>query len=300
MRRNPSFIAAVVTGGLVLAAATVLAGLGPGGRGDIERRSTSSTVEAHDAHHGAGDDDHDGAASRGDHAGGAGPGLRHRRRHRRQAGDPSTRRPLSGAAARRCRSRSRCWPTRSAARCCPGRTRSPARTRRTRSRRSSTPTCRSTPARCRSASSPVPPAAARRPRSASTSSAAIGTINIPITAQYNAIGLLGAAAQVLGLTTGQSPASTTQNGAINALRADQPLRDQRGPRRQHRERLQPRRDQRDGDPDGRDRRRRPGHGVRRHRGDRRQQHRQLPAVPRHHHAEGPAGRRLCARPPSAA
>ena len=44
---------------------------------------------------------------------------------------------------------------------------------------------------------------------------AIGTINIPITAQYNAIGLLGMAAKSLGLTTGQSPASTTQNGAIN-------------------------------------------------------------------------------------
>ncbi len=43
----------------------------------------------------------------------------------------------------------------------------------------------------------------------------IGTINIPITAQYNAIGLLGMAAKSLGLTTGQSPASTTQNGAIN-------------------------------------------------------------------------------------
>jgi hypothetical protein len=45
---------------------------------------------------------------------------------------------------------------------------------------------------------------------------AIGTINIPITAQYNAIGLLGAAAKSLGLTSGQSSASTTQDGAINA------------------------------------------------------------------------------------
>ncbi len=44
---------------------------------------------------------------------------------------------------------------------------------------------------------------------------AIGTINIPITAEYNAIGLLGQAAQSLGLTSGQSSASTTQNGAIN-------------------------------------------------------------------------------------
>jgi hypothetical protein len=44
---------------------------------------------------------------------------------------------------------------------------------------------------------------------------AIGTINIPITAEYNAIGLLGAAAKSLGLTTGQSPGSTTQDGAIN-------------------------------------------------------------------------------------
>ena len=46
---------------------------------------------------------------------------------------------------------------------------------------------------------------------------AIGNINIPITAQYNAIGLLGSAAKALGLTSGQSPASTTQNGAINAF-----------------------------------------------------------------------------------
>jgi hypothetical protein len=46
---------------------------------------------------------------------------------------------------------------------------------------------------------------------------AIGNINIPITAQDNAIGLLGQAASALGLTTGQSPATTTQNGAINAF-----------------------------------------------------------------------------------
>jgi hypothetical protein len=44
---------------------------------------------------------------------------------------------------------------------------------------------------------------------------AIGTINLPITAQYNAIGLLGVAAKSLGLTTGPSSASTRQNGAIN-------------------------------------------------------------------------------------
>ena len=45
---------------------------------------------------------------------------------------------------------------------------------------------------------------------------ASATINVPITAQDNAIGLLGQAASAFGLTTGQSPASTTQNGAINA------------------------------------------------------------------------------------
>jgi hypothetical protein len=46
---------------------------------------------------------------------------------------------------------------------------------------------------------------------------AIGNINVPITAQDNAIGLLGMAASALGLTTGQNPASTTQDGAINAF-----------------------------------------------------------------------------------
>ena len=45
---------------------------------------------------------------------------------------------------------------------------------------------------------------------------AIGTVNVPITAQDNAIGLLGQAASALGLTAGQPSASTTQSGAINA------------------------------------------------------------------------------------
>jgi hypothetical protein len=44
---------------------------------------------------------------------------------------------------------------------------------------------------------------------------AIGTVNIPITITDNAIALFQAAS-ALGLTTGQAPASTTQNGAINA------------------------------------------------------------------------------------
>ena len=45
---------------------------------------------------------------------------------------------------------------------------------------------------------------------------AIGNVNVPVTAQDNAIGLLGQAASALGLTTGQAPSSTTQNGAVNA------------------------------------------------------------------------------------
>ena len=44
---------------------------------------------------------------------------------------------------------------------------------------------------------------------------AIGTVNIPITITDNAIALFQAAS-ALGLTSGQAPASTTQNGAINA------------------------------------------------------------------------------------
>ena len=39
---------------------------------------------------------------------------------------------------------------------------------------------------------------------------------MPITAQDNAVGLLSLAASALDLTTGQSPASTTQSGVINA------------------------------------------------------------------------------------
>ena len=46
---------------------------------------------------------------------------------------------------------------------------------------------------------------------------AIGSVNVPVTAQDNAIGLLDQAASALGLTTGQSPSSTTQNGAINVF-----------------------------------------------------------------------------------
>jgi hypothetical protein len=45
---------------------------------------------------------------------------------------------------------------------------------------------------------------------------AIGNVNVPITAQDNAVGLLGMAASALGLNTTTSSASTTQNGAINA------------------------------------------------------------------------------------
>jgi hypothetical protein len=45
---------------------------------------------------------------------------------------------------------------------------------------------------------------------------ALANINIPITAQDNAVGLLGAAASALGLNTSTSSASTTQTGAINA------------------------------------------------------------------------------------
>jgi hypothetical protein len=46
---------------------------------------------------------------------------------------------------------------------------------------------------------------------------AIGNVNVPVTAQDNAVGLLGQAASALGLTTSSGPASTTQNGAINAF-----------------------------------------------------------------------------------
>ena len=45
---------------------------------------------------------------------------------------------------------------------------------------------------------------------------AIGTVNVPVTAQDNAIGLFSQWAAALGLTSGQPPASTTQNGAVNA------------------------------------------------------------------------------------
>jgi hypothetical protein len=44
----------------------------------------------------------------------------------------------------------------------------------------------------------------------------VANANVPITAQDNTIGLLNQAASALGLTTGQAPASTTQNGAVNA------------------------------------------------------------------------------------
>ena len=40
--------------------------------------------------------------------------------------------------------------------------------------------------------------------------------NAPITAQDNAIGLLNQAASAFGLTSGQSSASTSQDGAVNA------------------------------------------------------------------------------------
>jgi len=45
---------------------------------------------------------------------------------------------------------------------------------------------------------------------------AIGNVNVPITAQDNAVGLLGIAASALGLNTSTSSASTTQTGVINA------------------------------------------------------------------------------------
>jgi hypothetical protein len=44
---------------------------------------------------------------------------------------------------------------------------------------------------------------------------AIANVNVPMTLDDNAIGLLGEPASALGLTTGQDPASTTQNGAVN-------------------------------------------------------------------------------------
>jgi hypothetical protein len=45
---------------------------------------------------------------------------------------------------------------------------------------------------------------------------AIANVSVPITATDNAIGLLGQASTALGLNTTEDPASTTQNGAINA------------------------------------------------------------------------------------
>ena len=44
----------------------------------------------------------------------------------------------------------------------------------------------------------------------------LANVNAPITAQDNAIGLLNQAASEFGLTSGQSSASTSQSGAINA------------------------------------------------------------------------------------
>ncbi len=46
---------------------------------------------------------------------------------------------------------------------------------------------------------------------------AVGNVNVPVTAQDNAIGLINQAASALGMTTGQSPSSTTQDGAVNAF-----------------------------------------------------------------------------------
>jgi hypothetical protein len=45
---------------------------------------------------------------------------------------------------------------------------------------------------------------------------AIANVNVPITAEDNAVGLLGVAASALGLDSTTSAASTTQSGAINA------------------------------------------------------------------------------------
>jgi hypothetical protein len=63
------------------------------------------------------------------------------------------------------------------------------------------------------------------PANSSCSTTAIGTdqlgsiadVNAPITLDDNAIGWLGEAASALGLTTGQDPAMTTQNGAVNVF-----------------------------------------------------------------------------------
>ena len=60
--------------------------------------------------------------------------------------------------------------------------------------------------------------------SSSCSTTSVGTnepggladANVPITAQDNAIGLLNEAAAALGLTSGQSSASTSQDGDVNA------------------------------------------------------------------------------------
>jgi hypothetical protein len=45
---------------------------------------------------------------------------------------------------------------------------------------------------------------------------ALANVNVPITANDNAVGLLGAAASALGLNTSTTAASTTQSGLINA------------------------------------------------------------------------------------
>ncbi len=45
----------------------------------------------------------------------------------------------------------------------------------------------------------------------------IGSVNVPVTAQDNAIGLVNQMASALGLTTGQSSSSTTQDGAVNVF-----------------------------------------------------------------------------------
>ena len=64
---------------------------------------------------------------------------------------------------------------------------------------------------------------------------AIGTINIPITAQYNAIGLLGAGREVARPHHRAVVGLDDAGRRHQCVRADQPVRHQRRPRGQHRQ-----------------------------------------------------------------
>ena len=75
---------------------------------------------------------------------------------------------------------------------------------------------RSTRARSPSDSWRTPAAAVPRRRSARNEPGGLADANVPITAQDNAIGLLNEAAAALGLSSGQSSASTSQDGDVNA------------------------------------------------------------------------------------